>query len=33
VQGLTLDAFLKEKIAATVKELEIERSVVADLLR
>jgi malate dehydrogenase len=33
VQGLNLDAFLKEKIAATVKELEFERSVVADLLR
>jgi malate dehydrogenase len=33
VQGLNLDAFLKEKIAATVKELEVERSVVADLLR
>jgi len=33
VQGLKLDAFLKEKLAATVKELEFERSVVADLLR
>jgi malate dehydrogenase len=33
VQGLKLDAFLKEKIAASVKELEFERSVVADLLR
>jgi malate dehydrogenase len=33
VQGLKLDAFLKEKLAATVKELEMERSVVADLLR
>ena len=33
VQGLQLDAFLKEKIAATVKELEVERTVVADLLR
>ncbi|MCK6444893.1 MAG: malate dehydrogenase [Planctomycetes bacterium] len=33
VQGLPLDAFLKEKIAATVKELEGERAVVADLLK
>jgi malate dehydrogenase len=32
VTGLKLDAFAKEKIAATVKELEFERSVVADLL-
>jgi malate dehydrogenase len=31
-QGLTMNDFLKEKIAATVKELEFERSVVADLL-
>ena len=32
VQGLETNAFLKEKIAATVRELEFERSVVADLL-
>jgi len=31
-QGLSMNAFLKEKIAASVKELEFERSVVADLL-
>jgi len=33
VQGLSIDPFIKEKIAATVKELEQERAVVADLLR
>jgi len=33
VQGLELNDFLKEKIAATVKELEGERAVVADLLK
>ena len=33
VQGLELDAFLEAKIAATVKELETERTVVADLLK
>ncbi|MCC6406647.1 MAG: malate dehydrogenase [Planctomycetes bacterium] len=33
VQGLPLDPFVKEKIAATVKELEGERAVVADLLK
>jgi malate dehydrogenase len=32
VPDLKQNAFLKEKIAATVKELEFERSVVADLL-
>ena len=32
VQGLVMNAFLKEKIAASVKELEMERTVVADLL-
>jgi malate dehydrogenase len=32
VQGLELDAFLKEKLAATVAELKAEREVVADLL-
>ena len=32
VQGLELDAFLQEKLDGTVKELEHERSVVADLL-
>jgi malate dehydrogenase len=32
VQGLATNAFLKEKIAATVKELDMERTVVADLL-
>jgi malate dehydrogenase len=32
VTGLTLNPFLKEKIAASVKELEFERTVVADLL-
>ena len=32
VQGLGMNAFLKEKIAASVKELEMERTVVADLL-
>jgi len=33
VKGLKVDAFMQEKIAATVKELEMERSVVADLLK
>jgi hypothetical protein len=33
VQGLPLDPFVKEKIAATVKELEGERTVVADVLK
>jgi len=33
VQGLTLTPFMKEKIAATVKELQTEREVVAELLR
>ena len=33
VQGLPINAFIREKIAATVKELEQERAVVADLLR
>mgnify|MGYP001006558853 CR=1 FL=1 len=33
VQGLTVNPFIREKIAATVKELEQERAVVADLLR
>jgi len=33
VQGLALTPFLKEKIAATVKELAMEREVVADLLK
>lgn len=33
VQGLPLTPFLKEKIAATVKELQMEREVVADLLK
>ncbi len=32
VQGLAMNPFLKEKIAATVKELDMERTVVADLL-
>jgi len=32
VAGLTMNPFLREKIAASVKELEFERSVVADLL-
>ena len=32
VSGLTMNPFLKEKIAASVKELEFERTVVADLL-
>jgi malate dehydrogenase len=32
VQGLAMNPFLKEKIAASVKELEMERTVVADLL-
>jgi len=31
-QGLAMNPFLKEKIAASVKELEMERGVVADLL-
>ncbi len=33
VHGLTLTPFLQEKIAATVKELQTEREVVAELLR
>jgi malate dehydrogenase len=33
VQGLELDAFLKPRLAATVKELEGERDLVADLLK
>jgi malate dehydrogenase len=33
VRGLKIDAFMQEKIAATVKELEMERTVVADLLK
>ncbi len=33
VQGLPLTPFMKEKIAATVKELQTEREVVAELLR
>jgi len=33
VQGIELNDFLKEKIVATVKELEAERVVVADLLK
>ena len=33
VTGLTMTPFLEERIAATVKELEFERTVVADLLR
>jgi malate dehydrogenase len=33
VQNLELDKFLKEKLAATVKELEMERTVIADLLK
>lgn len=33
VPGLELTPFLREKLAASVKELEFERSVVADLLR
>ena len=33
VKGLTLNPFIQEKIAATVKELEAERTVVADLLK
>ncbi|MBK7876527.1 MAG: malate dehydrogenase [Planctomycetes bacterium] len=33
VQGLTVQPFIQEKISATVKELEQERAVVADLLR
>jgi len=32
VKGLDLDAFAKEKIAASIKELDEERAVVADLL-
>ncbi|HEV8114519.1 MAG TPA: malate dehydrogenase [Planctomycetota bacterium] len=32
VQGVTMNAFLRDKIGASVKELELERSVVADLL-
>jgi malate dehydrogenase len=32
VSGLAMNPFLKEKIAASVKELEFERTVVADLL-
>ena len=32
VQGLTLDAFAKDKLAATVAELEKERGIVQDLL-
>jgi malate dehydrogenase len=32
VQGLELDGFLQEKLAATVAELEQEKAVVADLL-
>ncbi len=31
-QGLSMNPFLKEKLAASVKELEMERTVVADLL-
>ncbi len=33
VKGLELDEFLKQKLAATVKELSDERAVVADLLK
>lgn len=33
VKGLSLQPFIQEKIAATVKELEQERTVVADLLK
>jgi malate dehydrogenase len=33
VPGLTLAPFIQEKLAASVKELEQERAVVADLLR
>lgn len=33
VQGLTISPFIKDKIAATVKELQTEREVVADLLK
>lgn len=33
VRGLKTDAFMQEKIAATVKELETERAIVADLLK
>jgi len=33
VKGLPLSAFMKEKLAASVKELEMERAVVADLLK
>jgi malate dehydrogenase len=33
VPGLEIDGFLKSKIAATVQELEMERKVVADLLK
>jgi len=32
VQGLALDAFLKQKLAATVAELEQEKAIVAHLL-
>ena len=32
VQGIELDEFLTEKLAASVKELENEKEVVADLL-
>jgi malate dehydrogenase len=32
VQGLTLDDFLKERLAATVSELQQEKAIVADLL-
>jgi malate dehydrogenase len=33
VQGLQLNPFLKDKVAASVKELEQERALVADLLK
>jgi malate dehydrogenase len=33
VQGLKVTPFIQEKIAATVKELAMEREVVADLLK
>jgi len=33
VQGLKIDPYIREKIDATVKELEMERTVVADLLK
>ena len=32
VQGLALDGFLKQKVAASVAELQQEKAVVADLL-